>query len=539
MNVISKQPLTAATVACPPLPAGYRVYPPQVNIFTEAVERNAALTPDAPAMIWDEGSYTYAELREAVDAAAAGYARLGLKHGGALLLRSPNTANYCVSALAAMKLGAVAVMTNSLLKEDDLDFILGNSEAQIAAAPTACVEPLRRLLAAGKLKHIVLLDDGPAAGDGEMSFSTLASSSDPVPLTSATDAMDPAFMAYSSGTTGRPKGILHAHRWVITLGDVLKFQMNYEPGDIVMAPGEFSFMGTFGQGFVAALYSGVAMALYSTRATSRGVLEAISRHRVTKFFSVPTLYRRILAEPGCEACLDLSALQFVVSSGEFMGATVAEQWSERFPFPILEVYGVGEVQTVIGNTPYWPAKAGSIGRGLPGFNLSLRDEMLQPVPPGTPGRLMIHRSDPGFFLRYHKQWDKWRAAHKGEWYDTGDVMIQDEEGYYYYQGRNDDLFKSRGYFISPQEIENTLVKHEAVAEAAVTGIPDDHLGNRIIAHVVLVPGATSSDALRETLFEHVRTELAAFKVPKSIDFVAEVPKNAVGKILRRALVPSH
>jgi acetyl-CoA synthetase len=161
--------------------------------------------------------------------------------------------------------------------------------------------------------------------------------------------------------------------------------------------------------------------------------------------------------------------------------------------------------------------------------------MLQPVPCGKPGRLMIHRSDPGFFLRYHKQWDKWRAAHKGDWYDTGDVMIQDEEGYYYYQGRNDDLFKSRGYFISPQEIENALVKHDMVTEAAVIGIPDENLGNRIAAYVVLVPEAKSSEELQIALLEHAKANLAPFKVPKSIDFVTEIPKNAVGKILRRAL----
>jgi acetyl-CoA synthetase len=536
MNDPKQKALAQALVECPPLPPGYRVYLPQVNIFTEAVERHAAENPSRPAMVWDGGAYSYADLKATVDRAAAGFSELGLKRGDALLLRSPNLPTYCVSALAAMKLGAVAVMTNSLLKEDDLAFILGNSDAHIAAAPASLADPLRRLVAAGKLEKLVLLDDGPPHGDTEITFSDLVSRQTDIPPTADTAALDPAFMAYSSGTTGRPKGILHAHRWVITLGDVLKFQMDYAPGDIVMAPGEFSFMGTFGQGFVAALYSGITMALYSKRATPRDVLEAVSRHRVTKFFSVPTLYRRILAEPGCADGIDLSSVKFFVSSGEFMGATVAEQWSERFPFPILEVYGVGEVQTVIGNTPYWPVKAGSIGKGLPGIRLDLLDGMLEPVAPGQPGRLMIHRSDPGFFLRYHKQWDKWRAAHKGEWYDTGDVMIQDEDGYFYYQGRNDDLFKSRGYFISPQEIENALVKHSAVAEAAVIGIPDDHLGNRIAAYVVLVPNAAGTEDLRLALIEHARTTLAPFKVPKTIEFVPEVPKNAVGKTLRRALV---
>ena len=163
-------------VDCPPLPPGYRVYPPQVNIFTETVERHAAENPGRPAMVWDGGAYSYGELKDVVDHAAAGYAALGLKRGDALLLRSPNLPAYCVSALAAMKLGAIAVMTNSLLKEDDLAFILGNSDAQIAAAPSTLADPLRRLVAAGKLEKIVLLDDGLPAGDAEVRFGDLISS---------------------------------------------------------------------------------------------------------------------------------------------------------------------------------------------------------------------------------------------------------------------------------------------------------------------------------------------------------------------------
>jgi acyl-coenzyme A synthetase/AMP-(fatty) acid ligase len=520
----------------PPLEAGFRVYPPRVNMYAETVARQiAAGRGQSPAMIWDSGALTYEALDAEIARAAAGLSALGLKRGATLLLRSRNTAPYCIMALAAFRLGAVAVMSNSLLRTDELAYILENSEARIAAAPSDLVVPLRELMSTGQLDHIVLLDD-TAPLSGESRYSDLGAGVTPMKGYVDTEAMEPAFLLYSSGTTGKPKGILHAHRWAITLCDVIKWQMAFASEDVMMAPGEFSFMGTFGHGFIAPLYTGCTIALFGERASPRGILEAIQRHRVTKFFSVPTLYRRILAEPGIEDGLDLSSLQFVISSGEAMGASVGEQMEARFKFPVYEVYGVSEVQTVIGNSPLYPHKLGSIGRALPGMRLSLRDEQLQPVAPGKTGKLMIERGDPGMFLGYHKQWDKWRAAHRDQWYDTGDVMHQDEEGYFYYHGRKDDLFKSRGYFISPQEIEDVLIRHPAVAEVAVTGIPDPEYGNRIAAFVVLVDGMAPEPGLDGEILELGKAALAAYKLPKSVEFLAALPKNPVGKILRRALV---
>ena len=213
-----------------------------------------------------------------------------------------------------------------------------------------------------------------------------------------------------------------------------------------------------------------------------------------------------------------------------------EQWSKRFDFPIYEIYGVSEVMTCMANTPYNEVKWGSMGKGLPGYRMTLMNDRLEAVAVGEQGRLMIHRDDPGMFLSYYKQWEKWQAAHKGEWYDTGDVMRLDKDGYYYYLGRKDDLFKSRGYFISPQEVENALLKHDAIAEAAVIGIPDEAYGNRIAAFARLVDGNNPSDTLCAEVLADVAERLAPYKAPKSLEFLEEIPKNAVGKILRSALV---
>ena len=438
-----------------------------------------------------------------------------------------------ILTLAAFRIGAVAVMSSSLLTKDEVAYLLENSGARFAAAPADLAGPLAGLLAEGALEALVVID-GPAEAAGMIAYDALKTHA-PIEGIADTEAMAPAFMVYSSGTTGRPKGILHGHRWAITLGDPVVLHNEYEPGDITMTPGEFSFMGTFGNNFIGPLRAGATIALYHGRAAPRAVLEAVARFEVKKFLSVPTFYRRILAEPGIEDGLDLSAVQYFISAGESLGSTVPEQWSHRFDFPLYEIYGVSEVMTCMANTPYHEVKWGSMGKGLAGIRMAIMDDRLEPVAVGEQGRLMIHRDDPGMFLCYYKQWDKWQAAHKGAWYDTGDVMRQDEDGYYYYLGRKDDLFKSRGYFISPQEIENALLKHPAIAEAAVIGIPDEAYGNRIAAFARLAGGSQPSDALGDAVLAELAGRLAPYKVPKSLAFLDEIPKNAVGKILRRAL----
>jgi acetyl-CoA synthetase len=342
-------------------------------------------------------------------------------------------------------------------------------------------------------------------------------------------------MVYSSGTTGRPKGIVHGHKWVVAVGDPGVLQMEFARDDIVSTPGEFSFMGNFGHAFIFPLYAGSAIALFSERVTPASVLEFFSAARPTILLSVPTFYRTMLASTEFLAAIRNYRFRFMISTGEPLGAAVWTRWQQETGVTIYEIYGVSEYQTILANGPSLPLKPGSIGKPAPGVDVALLDESLNRVGPGVSGVFAIRRSDPGLFLEYYRQPERWRAQHRGDWYFTGDVMQVDEDGYYYYLGRQDDLFKSRGYLISPPEIENVLQRNPAIAEVAIIPRPDERIGNTIVACVVLKPGREADAALTDSLIALAKENLAPWKVPQHIEFVPVLPKSPVGKLVRRLL----
>lgn len=391
---------------------------------------------------------------------------------------------------------------------------------------------LRQFLEQGRLTRLVVLD--AQANSEEEDFSALVSGGGSLP-TESTRASDPAFMVYSSGTTGRPKGIVHGHKWVITVGDPNVLQMEFNPTDIVSTVGEISFMGNFGHAFIFPLYAGSAIALFAERATPSAVLEFFRALKPTIFLSVPTFYRMMLATENFTADLRSLPFRFMVSTGEVLGEAVWNRWHDETGIEIYEIYGVSEFQTLLGNGPALALKPGSLGKSAPGVKVALLDPSLNEVPNGTPGVLMVHRSDPGLFLEYYQDPERWRQQHRDEWYYTGDVMQVDEDGYYYYLGRQDDLFKSRGYLISPQEIENVLQRHPGVAEVAVVGHPDAVTGNAIVAYVVLDASHAPGEDLKDEILDFASRDISHYKLPKALNFVDEIPKSPVGKILRRAL----
>ncbi|MDP6574031.1 MAG: acyl-CoA synthetase [Rhodospirillales bacterium] len=514
---------------------GYRVYPPRMNITSEVVDRHVEEGRGGNAAVrWSGGSWTYQEFQGEINGLAAGLADLGVGKGDFILVHTRNHPRSCAAVFAALKLGAVPTLSASMLKEPEIEYILENSGARTVFAMDAVCEPLRSLKAKGAFENLIIVD-ADDAGAGAIAYLDVMKAAGDVPAAD-TDAMDPAFMLYSSGTTGKPKGILHAHRWIITVGDPILVQMKYRHDDIVLSPGEYSFMGAFGHAFMFPLYGGASIATLSERGTPENAFAFVEELGVTIFSFVPTFYRMALAEPGLKDRFDLSSLRFMCTMGEQLGTTACEQWAEVYGIPLYESYGVAEIEVMIGNGPDYPVKPGSIGRVLPGYKVALLDDELNEVGPGEDGVFMIHRSDPGLYLGYYKQVDRWRKQHRGDWYYTSDVMHRDEDGYYWYHGRQDDIFKSRGYLIAPQEIEDVVLKHPLVAEVAVTGIAGETRGKTIAAFVVLTEGNEGSDALAQEIVEFAGEKLARYKVPETMNFVDAIPKNPVGKLLRRVLV---
>ncbi|MBI2091157.1 MAG: acyl-CoA synthetase [Deltaproteobacteria bacterium] len=462
---------------------GYRSIPARLNIAREVLERPIEEgLGNRTGLVFDEGALTYSELKRRVDAIARGLKRLGVRKGEPILIRMPNSPEFAIAFLALTKLGAIPVLVNSLLGPAELFTILEHAEPRIALTHASRAEALRHVQLKCAVTKIVCAGGAEA---GEIAFESLLGDEGEDREAEDTASTDLAFIVYTSGTTGKPKGIVHAHRWLVALGDLNRFRLPPKEGDIIMATGEWSFISALGHNLLFALRNRVCSAILHGRATPENILETIERHRVTVLYSVATVYRRILALPAFEKQYDLRSLRCANSTGEALRETTYHEWKRRVGCELYEHYGVSEFQLVIGQGPRHPVKPGSVGKPEPGVEVAILDDRDKPVRPGEMGYLAISAQDPGLFLGYYKDPERTANALKEGWYRAGDLAYQDAEGYFFIAGRGDDCFKSRGIFISPTEVENALQRHPAVVEAAVIPEPDPEIGNRICAVVAL------------------------------------------------------
>jgi len=302
-----------------------------------------------------------------------------------------------------------------------------------------------------------------------------------------------------------------------------------------LATGEWSFISALGHNVMFPLRNGVTGAILEGRAGPEAVLGAIERHCVTVFYSVATVYRRILAMDGVEKGFDLSSLRGCNATGEALEATTWQEFKDRIGCDIWEHYGVSEMQMVLGQGPRFPVRPGSIGLPIPGTRVAVLDDDYHELPTGEVGHFLIASDNPGFFKGYHRDPDKTSEVVHDGWYHTGDLAWRDEDGYFRIAGRSDDCFKSRGIFISPYEIENALRGHQAVAEACVVALPDKEIGNRIRAVVVTRDGYDAGSDLAEEIRMSLRERIAPYKTPHVVEIVDALPKSAVGKVLRRKI----
>jgi acetyl-CoA synthetase len=512
----------------------YLSVPVHLNIAETIVDRHVSAGRGAKVAVWfDDRPYTYADLQELSNRFANVLHGLGLRRGERVMLRLGTNLHAMVAILGTLKFGAVVIPSSFLLREHEVEKILHNSDAILAVSTPELVGPIQAVRSrTPALKHLVLTGEGGAMGWDQL-MERASAEFTPAP----TKARELAFIMYTSGTTGEPKGVEHAHRWVIGTGDpVTREMIRLGPDDVCYQPQDWSFMYPLGSSFFHPLMMGATVAVNQGRFDPEKALATIQRRSVTVFAAVPTIYRLMLAVRQAESRYRLDSLRLGISAGESLPADTFAQWRERFGVTIYDGLGQTEGHIFIANRLGMPIRPGSMGKPLPGYEAAILDDEGNRQPHGTPGNLAIRNGDhPGLALGYHKDPERWAAVNRGGWYYTQDIAHIDDDGYYWYVARADDLIKSRAYLISPKEVESALLEHPAILEAAVVGIPDAALTNKVKAFVALRPGTEPSDAVASQIHDYVRSVIAPYKVPQEIEFLSDLPKTANGKILRREL----
>jgi acetyl-CoA synthetase len=488
----------------------------------------------------------YRRLHEDANRLAGALAALGVRRGDRVAIVLPQRPETAVAHLATYRLGAVAMPLSILFGPEALQYRLENSEATAAIVDAEQLAGLRGARTAA-LRHVVVVPAGgerPALEAGEHDYGALlARARDRFPAVD-TFADDPAVLIYTSGTTGPPKGALIPHRALIgnLSGFVASQNWFPRPRDVFWSPADWAWTGGLMDALLPTLYFGRPIVAQRGRFAPERAFEILERHRVTNTFLFPTALKMMMKHAPEPRRRHALALRAIMSAGEAVGETLFDWCRDALGVTVNEMFGQTEINYVVGNSSLrWPARPGSIGRAYPGHRVAILDEEGRELPPGRLGEVAVHRHDwhghpdPVFFLGYWRNEAATRAKYSDSWCRTGDLATADPDGYLWYGGRADDMFKAAGYRIGPSEIENCLVRHPSVANVAVVPRPDAERGNVVKAFVVLAPGHQPSEALVEALQQHVRGKLAPYEYPKEIEFIAELPMTTTGKVQRSVL----
>ncbi|HZA20245.1 MAG TPA: acyl-CoA synthetase [Actinomycetota bacterium] len=488
---------------------------------------------DLVAIYFEDTHITFRELQASANRCGNGLLRLGAGAGDHILTLLPNRPETLIVILGAMKIGAIPVPVSTLYRARDLEAVILNSDATLLVTDAAGLKTYDEIRARAPLKHVLLVDGAPG-GHGDLH--RLLQAEAPELRTRDTAWDDAAFMFYTSGTTGRPKGVEHTHIWGLWWGLPMNTQlMQTDPGDIVYMAQELSFSFPFGSLFVFPFMTATSVVLAPGRFDAERNFQILSRYRVTHFCTVPTQLRMMLAVPDTERRYDLSSLRYVLTAGETLPRDVFHEWTRRFGIEPVDELGQSECHGFVANVRGLKKRPGSMGIPLAPHVVRIVDDHGDECSPGQVGHLVIQSDEPGLCRGYRKQPEEWAEVNRGGWYYTRDLAMVDDDGYFWYAARSDDIVVSRGYLISPKEVEDVLLEHPAVFEAAVVGAPDPVMGQRVKAFVRLRPDHDPHEPLREAIIEHVRSRIAPYKSPKDVQFVDDIPKTLTGKIKRKKL----
>ena len=504
--------------------------PQEFNVATWFVDRNVAEGRAArPAFLYEDRVLTYGDVHDLANRTGNALRELGVEMEDRVWMCCLDAPEFLGAFWGAIKMGAVPIPTNTLMRTADYVYFLRDSRARAAVVSAPLLAEVGPALGESPwLRHVIVA--GGAAGihhSWEDLVGKASSRLDPAP----TCRDDAAFWLYSSGSTGFPKGAVHLHHDMVVCHETYARQvLGMRESDRVYSAAKLFFAYGLGNAGYFPMGVGAQSVLDRHRPTPEAVFEILTRHRPTLFFGVPTLYAAMLAVKEAEKRYDLSSLRLCVSAGEALPDEIYKRWRERFGVEIIDGIGTTEILHIFLSNRPGAARPGSTGRPVPGYEAIIVDDEGRPVPAGDIGNLRV-KGDSTMAYYWNKH-DKTKETLFGPWIQTGDKYYQDADGYFWYAGRADDMLKVGGIWVSPIEVEATLIKHAAVLEAAVVGKEDTDRLVKPKAFVVLKEPATGSGALVDELKAFVKDKIAPYKYPRWIEFLPELPKTATGKIQR-------
>jgi 2-aminobenzoate-CoA ligase len=521
----------------------HATYPARLNSTEELLDRHVEVGHgDRVAILYEDQRVTYRQLLGSVCRLGSALRGLGLQEEDRVLLRAPSIPPALVANFAVIRIGGVIVPTSPLYSRAELAHVAENTEAValIVAAPLLEeVEKARGDLS--RIRHVIVIggDAGEVRAKGFIPYGELlatgAERCEPV----RRDRLAVSVLLYTSGTTGLPKGTVHFMEEALTVPDGFGKQgWRVEPGDVIGGPAPLSLAAGYSTQAVIPFRFGAAASLLP-RFTPEAMFEQIQRHRVTVVSILPTAYRKMLEVPGARGRYDLGSVRVCTGGGESLGAETYHRWRDTFGLEIYEGLGTTELMYVFASSAVTRrVKPGAIGPAVPGYELRVLGEDGAQVRAGEVG-LLVARGPTGTV--YWRDPDKQRAAVQDGWCRVGDVVTLDADGYVSFMSREDDLIKSSGYRIGPEEVEEALARHPAVADVGVIGVADPLRGQATRAYVALHAGRAPTDALRGELIESCRDAIAVYKLPREVEFVPQLPRApgpagpGTGKLLRRVL----
>ncbi|RLQ91868.1 acyl--CoA ligase [Planomicrobium sp. Y74] len=485
------------------------------------------------ALVWenDKGEFrkfTYDELMAAANKAANSFEKAGLNKGDVVLVMVPRLIEAYITYIGALKAGLIVIPSSEMLRAKDISYRLNHSAAKAVVAYEPFMDQFSEVPEMDQTVNFVI---GNSVDSWISLTQEMEIASDKYEK-AATHNDDMAFLSYTSGTTGNPKGAVHSHGWAYAhLRTSAEHWLGAKEGDLVWATASPGWQKWIWSPFLATLGSGATGYVYNGKFEPETYLQILERKKINVLCCTPTEYR-LMAKQKNLADFDLSSLHSSVSAGEPLNAEVINVFKEHFGLEVRDGYGQTENTLLVGVMKGMEIRIGSMGKPTPGNKVEIIDEFGNPCPAGEVGDIAVHAETPALFKGYFNDDERTKMQFRGDYYVTGDKASKDDDGYFWFEGRGDDIIISSGYTIGPFEVEDALVKHPKVQECAVVGSPDEIRGTVVKAFVVLVEGAEPSEELVKELQSHVKELTAPYKYPRSVEFLEQLPKTASGKIRR-------